>query len=80
MGFKLLLRIIIFLAMLFVLLYVVINNTESIHFSFPVMVANGVDAKAAYIYFGLFGIGVLAGAMLNSGGGKKSSSSKSEKK
>ena len=79
MGFKLLLRIVVFLAMLFVLLYVVINNTEPIHFSFPVVVANGLSAKAAYIYFGLFGIGVVAGAMLNSGGGKRSSP-KSEKK
>jgi uncharacterized integral membrane protein len=79
MGFKLLLRIVVFLAMLFVLLYVVINNTNTIHFSFPVVVAQGVSAPAAYIYFGIFGIGVVAGAMLNSGGGKKTSS-KSEKK
>jgi hypothetical protein len=65
---------------LFVLLYVVINNTNTIHFSFPVVVAQGVSAPAAYIYFGIFGIGVIAGAMLNSGGGKRSSGPKSEKK
>jgi hypothetical protein len=79
MGFKIFLRILVFLAMLFVLLYVGMNNTQPVQFWFPMAFAKGVSEPAALIYFGLFAIGVVAGAMLNFGGGKKSSS-KSEKK
>jgi uncharacterized integral membrane protein len=79
MGFKIFLRIVVFLAMLFVLLYVGMNNTNPIAFSFPMAFAKGVSEPAALIYFGIFSIGVIAGAMLNFGGGKKSSP-KSEKK
>jgi uncharacterized integral membrane protein len=79
MGFKIFLRIVVFLAMLFVLLYVGMNNTQPIAFSFPMAFAKGVAEPAALIYFGIFSIGVVAGAMLNFGGGKKSSA-KSEKK
>jgi len=79
MGFKIFLRIVVFLAMLFVLLYVGMNNTQPIAFSFPMVFAKGVSEPAALIYFGIFAIGVIAGAMLNFGGGKKSSA-KSEKK
>ena len=79
MGFKIFLRLVVFLAMLFVLLYVGMNNTKPIDFSFPMAFAKGVSEPAALIYFGIFSIGVIAGAMLNFGGGKKSSP-KSEKK
>jgi uncharacterized integral membrane protein len=79
MGFKVFLRIVVFLAMLFVLLYVGMNNTQPIAFSFPMAFAKGIAEPAALIYFGIFAIGVIAGAMLNFGGGKKSSP-KSEKK
>jgi uncharacterized integral membrane protein len=79
MGFKVFLRIVVFLAMLFVLLYVGMNNTKSIDFSFPVAFTKGVSEPAAFIYFGIFAIGVIAGAMLNFGGSKRSSP-KSEKK
>jgi hypothetical protein len=79
MGFKVFLRIVVFLAMLFVLLYVGMNNTQPIAFSFPMAFAKGVSEPAALIFFGIFSIGVIAGAMLNFGGGKKSAP-KSEKK
>jgi hypothetical protein len=80
MGFKVFLRIVVFLAMLFVLLYVGMNNTQLIAFSFPMAFAKGVSEPAALVYFGIFSIGVIAGAMLNFGGGGKKSSPKSEKK
>ncbi|HWZ95891.1 MAG TPA: hypothetical protein VNW30_11910 [Opitutaceae bacterium] len=80
MGFKVFLRIVVFLAMLFVLLYVGMNNTQPIAFSFPMAFAKGVAEPAALVYFGIFSIGVIAGAMLNFGGGGKKSSPKSEKK
>src|ERR1700719_1413210 len=46
MGFKVFLRIIVFLAMLFVLLYVGMNNTQPIAFSFPMAFAKGVSEPA----------------------------------
>lgn len=75
---KVLLRAFVFLCILFVMLYVGMNNTQNIHFNFPVFFARGVEANAALIYFGVFAVGVIGGTMFTSsgggGGGKKSSS------
>lgn len=67
------------LAILFVLLYVGLNNGHSIDFRFPVAGATDkspIRAPAALIFFGVFAVGVLAGTMLTYGdkGGKKSGS------
>ena len=87
--FKVVLKTIALLAILFVVLYVGMNNTHTIDFQFPIA---GTTAKqpirtnAALIYFGIFAVGLLAGTILtfgsnnsggkggSSGGGKKSSS------
>ncbi len=78
--FKAVLKTIALLIILFVMLYVGMNNTHEIDFRFPIA---GVTeqkpfrAPAALIYFGVLAIGVLAGTMLHSGGsGKKSGGSK----
>ncbi len=83
MNFKAILRTIVFLAMLFVMLYVGMNNTQVIDFHFPVIGTTDktpIRASAALIYFGVFAIGVFAGMALHTGGGdsggKKSKSSK----
>ena len=72
------------LAILFVMLYVGMNNTHSIDFHFPVAGTTSktpIHASAALVYFGVFAVGLLAGTILNTGrasggggGGKKSSS------
>ena len=84
MSIKLLLRILVFLALLFVILYVGMTNPKEIDFYFPLVSpkpnAPILHQPAALIYFGIFAIGVLAGAMFNAGGGKKSSRSDSDKK
>lgn len=72
------------LAILFVMLYVGMNNTHSVDFHFPVAGTTAkapIHASAALIFFGVFAVGLLAGTILNagsggSGGGRKSSSSK----
>jgi uncharacterized membrane protein YciS (DUF1049 family) len=69
MSFKLLLRVIVFLAILFVVLYIGINNTEDIDFSFPGVWQGKIRAVAAVVYFFIFAIGVLGGALLAAGGG-----------
>ena len=73
------------LGILFVMLYVGMNNTHEIDFRFPI--AGWTDKKpvhgsAALIYFGVLAVGVLAGTIFHSlggsgsdkGGGKKSGS------
>lgn len=61
------------LCILFVMLYVGMNNIHEIDFKFPV--AGVTDKKpihtsAALIYFGMFAVGLLAGTILTYGGGK----------
>lgn len=79
MNFKLFLRTFLFLAILFVMLYVGMTNTESIKFNFPLAYDKPVIQPAALIYFGIFAVGVLAGTMFNIGGGKGSSKSSKSK-
>ncbi len=78
-------KTVLLLGILFVMLYVGMNNTHEIDFRFPI--AGWTDKKpvhgsAALIYFGVLAVGVLAGTIFHSlggsgsdkGGGKKSSS------
>jgi hypothetical protein len=87
---KAVVKTIALLAILFVMLYVGVNNTHQIDFHFPIAQAASpqptpVHASAALIYFGIFAVGLLAGTILtvgsnnngkggSSGGSKKSSS------
>ena len=70
-------KTIAFLAILFVMLYVGMNNTHEIDFRFPIAgitEKKPIHATAGLIYFGLFAVGLLAGTILAVGGrgGKKS--------
>jgi len=77
MNFKVLFRLLVFLAIFFVMLYIGMNNTERITFSFPMAFAKDIHTQAAFIFFGIFAVGVLGGAVLSAGsGGGKSRSSK----
>ena len=74
---KAVVKTIALLAILFVMLYVGMNNTHEIDFHFPVAGTTAktpVHATAAVIYFSVFAIGMLAGTILwvgGGGGGKK---------
>lgn len=80
MNFANFLKTLVILAVLFVMLYVGMNNTHEINFFFPIA---GTTAKApihqsaAIIFFGIFAIGVLAGTMMHGGGGKSGGGKKS---
>ena len=80
--FKAVLKTFFLLIILFVMLYVGMNNTKEIDFNFPIAgttVKDPVHTSAALIFFGVFAAGVLAGTMLHSSGdkgGKKSGGSK----
>ncbi len=84
---KAVVKTIALLAILFIMLYVGMNNPHTIDFQFPVAGTTAkapIRAQAALIYFGVFAIGLLAGTILTfgsggkggGGGGKKSGGSK----
>jgi uncharacterized membrane protein YciS (DUF1049 family) len=78
--FKAVVKTIALLAILFVMLYMGMNNTHSIDFRFPVAgitEKQPIHASAGLIYFGIFAVGLLAGTILSVGrrggsGGRKS--------
>jgi len=85
---KAVVKTIALLVILFVMVYVGMNNTHLVDFRFPVAGTTAKDpihASAALIYFGIFAVGVLAGTILTAGGGqsdggdKKGGSSKKNK-
>lgn len=76
---KAVVKTIALLAILFVMLYMGMNNTHSIDFRFPVAgitEKRPIHASAGLIYFGIFAVGLLAGTILSvgrsGGGGKRS--------
>jgi uncharacterized membrane protein YciS (DUF1049 family) len=69
MSFKVLFRSIVFLAILFIMLYIGVNNRQSADFYFPVLLDKKLTTNAAMIYFGIFAVGVLAGTALTAGSG-----------
>ena len=80
--FKAILKTFVLLIILFVMLYVGMNNGHEIDFRFPIAGMTDkkpVHASAALIYFGIFAIGVLAGTMLHTGGSSKKGSPSKEK-
>lgn len=69
MNFKGFLRVVVFLAIVFVIIYVGVNNVQTINFSFPLALQKDVRAPACFILFGAFAVGVLGGWILHVGGG-----------
>lgn len=69
--FNAVVKTIALLAILFVMLYVGMNNTHAVDFHFPVAgttTKSPIHASAALIYFGVFAVGVLAGTIMWVGG------------
>ena len=69
MSFKALLRLLAFLAIFFVMVYVGMSNTGKITFAFPIALEHDLRAPACLIFFGIFAVGMLGGAVLTAGGG-----------
>ena len=70
---KAVVKTIVLLAILFVMLYVGMNNTHAIDFRFPIAGFTDkapVRTSAALIYFGIFAVGLLGGTVLTVGSGK----------
>jgi uncharacterized membrane protein YciS (DUF1049 family) len=84
---KAVVKTIALLVILFVMLYVGMNNTHVIDFQFPIAGTTTkapIHASAALVFFGIFAVGVLAGTILTvgsnenakGGGGSKKSGGK----
>ena len=80
MNAKTLFRAFIFLLLLFVVLYVGMENTHRIDFYFPVLLEKKLSQPAALIFFAMFAVGVVAGMMLNSNTGASSGEGEPRKK
>jgi uncharacterized integral membrane protein len=70
MNFKVFLRTILFLAILFVFIYTAMENREDIDFYFPLLLTKKITAPAPIVLFALFAVGVFGGTLLHAGGGK----------
>lgn len=76
-------RTIGFLIILFLVVYVSIENTQMIDFRFSMAVDKPVRASAAIIYFAMFAVGVVGGTLLHNsgkGGGGRGGEGGSKKK
>jgi hypothetical protein len=72
MNAKLFLRAFVILLLLFVVLYIGMENRHRIDFYFPILLEKKVTQPAALLYFAMFAIGLIAGMVLNAGGGGSS--------
>lgn len=81
--FKAVVKTIALLVILFVMLYVGMNNTHAIDFHFPIAGTTDkapLHAPAALVYFGVFAVGVLAGTILTVGDSARKKSSAAKEK
>ncbi|AKC83265.1 hypothetical protein IMCC26134_11625 [Verrucomicrobia bacterium IMCC26134] len=73
-----------FLLILFVVVFIGMENTQSIDFRFSVLLDKPVRTSAALVYFAIFAVGVIGGTLLNAGraggGSGKDGSSRAKKK
>ena len=69
MNFKLIFKCLVIIAVLAMLVIMGINNREFVTLTMPRLTTR---QPAALMYFAFFAIGFLVGAVLTTGGGKKS--------
>ena len=73
-----------FLLILFVVVFIGMENTHAIDFRFSLLLEKPVRTSAAIVYFSIFAVGVIGGTLLNAGraggGSGKEGSSRAKKK
>ncbi len=74
MNAKLLLKTVFLLVLLLLLVLIGLHNKDTIGFVLPPLIARPVRLPAALMYFIFFAVGLLAGTLLNAGGGRKGGS------
>ena len=78
MSFQTILRTIGFLIILFLVVFVSIENTHTVDFHFSLAFPKPVRSSAAIVYFAMFAAGVVGGTLLNGGSSGKPASSRGE--
>jgi len=71
-------RTIFFLLILFVVIYIGTENTQTIDFHFSLLLDKPARTSAALVYFAVFSVGVIAGTLFNAGAGKSGGRGKGE--
>ena len=77
MNAKVLFKAIFLLIVLLLLVLMGMNNSDTVNFRLPPLVAR-VTQKSAIMYYAFFAVGFLTGTILMAGGGKKGSGSGSK--
>ena len=78
MNAKLILKTVFIIAVLLLLVIMGMNNRDSVELSMPPLLPKTQRMPAALMYFGFFGVGVLTGTILNSGGKRGGGASKAK--
>jgi uncharacterized integral membrane protein len=72
MNFKLIFKALLIIAVLALLVIMGMHNRQDVTLSMPNILPHQQSLPAALMYFAFFGVGFLVGAVMMSGGGKKS--------
>jgi preprotein translocase subunit SecG len=67
-----------FLLILFVVIYIGTENTQTIDFHFSLLLGKPARTSAALVYFVVFAVGVIGGTLLNAWAGKADGRGKAE--
>ena len=71
MSAKILVKTVFFMAVLLLLLLMGMHNRSPVDFSLPPVLKQTFQQPAALMYFAFFGVGVLTGAVITGGSGKR---------
>ncbi len=63
-------RTVFFLLILFVVIYIGTENTQTVDFHFSLLLDKPARTSAALVYFAVFAVGVIAGTLFNAGAAK----------
>ncbi|NDC74694.1 hypothetical protein EBZ70_05255 [bacterium] len=71
-------RTVLFLLILFVVIYIGTENTQTVDFHFSLLLAKPARTSASLVYFAVFAVGVVGGTLLNAWAAKGDGRGKSE--
>ena len=71
MNAKILFKLVFSMAVLLLLLLMGMHNRAVVDFSLPPLLKQTLQQPAALMYFAFFGVGLLTGAVITAGSGKR---------
>ena len=70
-SMKMLFKLVFSMAVLLLLLLMGMHNRGPVDFSLPPVLKQSLQQPAALMYFAFFGVGLLTGAVITAGGGRR---------